>query len=109
MPSACIPARSRSHRGSRALLGTDLPASRTLRPWWWLAATAAIGVVSFAVGWKLHTPDSALPPWNLTPIEPLANCTPSRGPENLPVKRGEGDSDPTGRRQREAPGEARDH
>ena len=34
--------------------------------WWWLAAGAACVAVAFAVGWRLHGPRAALPPWNLT-------------------------------------------
>src|SRR5690349_7499590 len=41
---------------------------RTLNPWWWLAAVAAFGSVSFTAGWKLHTRDSESPPWKLGPI-----------------------------------------
>ena len=34
--------------------------------WWWLAAGRACAAVSFAVGWRLHGPPAALPPWKLT-------------------------------------------
>src|SRR5207244_3979980 len=33
---------------------------------WWLAVTAACVAVSFAVAWRLHGPQPALPPWSLT-------------------------------------------
>ena len=34
--------------------------------WWWLAATAACGAVSFGVAWRLREPPAEPPPWNLT-------------------------------------------
>jgi eukaryotic-like serine/threonine-protein kinase len=34
--------------------------------WWWLAATAACVTASFALGWRLHTPQAAPPAWSLT-------------------------------------------
>jgi len=43
-----------------------MPAKAGAGRWWWLAATAACVAVSFAVGWRLHGPPSALPLWNLT-------------------------------------------
>jgi Tol biopolymer transport system component len=43
-----------------------MPGRRRLGRWWWLAAAAACAAVSFAVGWRLHGPQAALPPWNLT-------------------------------------------
>jgi Tol biopolymer transport system component/DNA-binding winged helix-turn-helix (wHTH) protein len=33
--------------------------------WWWLACITAC-FISFAVGWQLHNPPAALPPWRLT-------------------------------------------
>ena len=33
---------------------------------WWLAGAAASVAIAFAVGWWLHGPQAALPPWKLT-------------------------------------------
>ena len=43
-----------------------MPESLSARRWWWLSAAAACVAVSLAVGWLLHGPPAALPPWNLT-------------------------------------------
>jgi Tol biopolymer transport system component len=44
----------------------EMPGRLSVGRWWWLAATAACVAVSFAVGWRLHGPQAALPLWNLT-------------------------------------------
>lgn len=45
----------------------NLPERRKVSVWWWLAAAAAC-MVSLAVGWRLHSPLSARPPWKLTQL-----------------------------------------
>ena len=44
----------------------EMPGRLSVGRWWRLAAAAACVVVSFAVGWRLHSTQVALPPWNLT-------------------------------------------
>jgi eukaryotic-like serine/threonine-protein kinase len=46
----------------------EAPGRLSARRWWWLAATAACLAVSFTVGWRLHAPPAAQPPWKLTQI-----------------------------------------
>jgi len=43
------------------------PGRRSVRLWWWLAATGAC-LVSLAAGWRLLNPSSAPPPWKLTEL-----------------------------------------
>ena len=44
----------------------EMPGRRSVRRWWWLAAAAACVAMALAVGWRLHDPAAAPPPWQLT-------------------------------------------
>jgi serine/threonine protein kinase len=44
----------------------EIPGRLRVGRWWWLAAAAACMAVSVAVGWWLHRPEAAPPPWKLT-------------------------------------------
>ena len=39
---------------------------RGMRRRWWIAACTACAAVSFAAGWRLQRPETAMPPWKLT-------------------------------------------
>jgi tricorn protease-like protein len=52
-----------SPEGSR--IDYDIRQRTGLNPWWWIA-TAAICLVSFAVGWWLHESPAAPPPWKFS-------------------------------------------
>jgi eukaryotic-like serine/threonine-protein kinase len=43
----------------------EMPGRQSVGRWFWVAAAAACVAVSFALGWRLHEPDAALPPWKL--------------------------------------------
>jgi Tol biopolymer transport system component/predicted Ser/Thr protein kinase len=43
----------------------ETPRKRNVGRRWWFAAAAACLAMAFAVGWRLHDPAAALPPWKL--------------------------------------------
>src|ERR1035437_8834834 len=49
-----------------SVIPEEMPTRQSVGRWWWVAAAAACVAVSFAVGWRLHDPEAALPPWKLT-------------------------------------------